>query len=223
METKLLNLKGQEVGKFSLPEEIFSAKPDAYFLHEVIKAYLANKHRGTACTKTRAEVSGGGKKPWKQKGTGRARAGSTRSPIWRKGGVCFGPKPRSFRQYLPQQKLRQALVEALSARAADGAVLVIENLGLEAAKTKGLNELRNGLNSKSVLFVTDKMDKNFRLAARNIADFGWCLASNLNAYEAMRNSKIVFTAAGLKALTDSVQTMPMPRRRNAHQAAKEAK
>jgi len=205
METKLLNLKGQEVGKVALPEGLFAVKPDPFFIHEVVKYYLANKHRGTAATKTRAEVSGGGKKPWKQKGTGRARSGSTRSPIWRKGGVVFGPQPRSFRQYLPIQKLRQALVEALSARAADGAVLVIENLGLEAGKTSSLNDLRKGLNAKSVLFVTDKMDKNFKAASKNISNFGWCLAQNLNAYEAMRNTKLVFTAAGLKAMADSVK------------------
>ncbi len=223
METKLLNLEGQEVGKFSLPEVLFSAKPDSHFIHEVVKYYLANKHRGTASTKTRSEVSGGGKKPWKQKGTGRARSGSTRSPIWRKGGVCFGPKPRSFRQYLPQQKLRQALIEALSARAADGAVLVMENLSLEAPKTSSLNALHKGLGAKSVLFVTDKMDKNFRVASRNISDFGWCLATNLNAYEAMRNTKLVFTAAGLKALADTVKAMPAPHKSNAHQAAKEVK
>jgi large subunit ribosomal protein L4 len=205
METKLLNLKGEEVGKADLPEILFSVKPDPFFIHEVMNYYLANKHRGTASTKTRAEVNGGGKKPWKQKGTGRARAGSTRSPIWRKGGVCFGPKPRSYRQYLPQQKLRQGLIEALSARAADGAVLVIENLGLEAAKTSSLNSLRKGLNAKTVLFVTDKMDKNFRTAAQNITNFGWCLASNLNAYEAMRSTKLVFTTAGLKVLADSAK------------------
>ncbi len=205
METKLLDLKGKEVGKYDLPEVIFSVKPDPYFIHEVMKHYLANKHRGTACTKTRSEISGGGKKPWKQKGTGRARAGSTRSPIWRKGGVVFGPKPRSFRQYLPIQKLRQALLEALSARAADGAVLVMENLALEAAKTSSLKGLSKYLNAKSVLFITDKMDSNFKTASRNMTDFGWCLANNLNAYEAMRNERLVFTTGGLKVLADSVK------------------
>lgn len=205
METKLLDLKGKEVGKYDLPEVIFSVKPDPYFIHEVMKHYLANKHRGTACTKTRSEISGGGKKPWKQKGTGRARAGSTRSPIWRKGGVVFGPKPRSFRQYLPIQKLRQALIEALSARAADGAVLVMENLALEAAKTSSLKGLSKYLNAKSVLFITDKMDSNFKTASRNMTDFGWCLANNLNAYEAMRNERLVFTTGGLKVLADSVK------------------
>jgi large subunit ribosomal protein L4 len=205
METKLLNLKGQEVGKVALPETLFSVKPDVHFIHEIVNYYLANKHRGTACTKTRGEISGGGKKPWKQKGTGRARSGSTRSPIWRKGGVVFGPKPRSFRQYLPVQKLRQGLVEALSARAADGAVLAIENLALEAAKTKGLAGLQKQFGGKTVLFVADKMDKNFRTASKNITEFGWCLAQNLNAYEAMRNNTLVFTPAALKSLADSVK------------------
>src|ERR1035437_646893 len=150
METKLLNLKGIEVGSCDMPETIFSVKPDKHFLHEIVKHYLANKHRGTACTKTRAEISGGGKKPWKQKGTGRARSGSTRSPIWRKGGVVFGPKPRSYRQYLPHQKLRQGLIEALSARYAEGAVLVMENLALEAAKTSALNDLRKTLGREEI-------------------------------------------------------------------------
>ncbi|PIU19833.1 MAG: 50S ribosomal protein L4 [Elusimicrobia bacterium CG08_land_8_20_14_0_20_59_10] len=207
METKLLNLKGKEVGSFSMPEALFSVKPDQHFLHEIVKHYLANKHRGTACTKTRSEVSGGGKKPWKQKGTGRARAGSTRSPIWRKGGVVFGPRPRSFRQYLPHQKLRQGLIEALSARYAEGAVLVVENLALEAAKTSALNDLRKALGrgGHSVLFVTDKMEKNFVTASRNIADFGWCLARNLNAYETLRNDRLVFTTGGVKALAGNVK------------------
>ncbi|MEI7527379.1 MAG: 50S ribosomal protein L4 [Elusimicrobiota bacterium] len=207
METKLLNIKGKEVGTASMPEPIFSVRPDQHFLHEIVKYYLANKHRGTACTKTRAEVSGGGKKPWKQKGTGRARAGSTRSPIWRKGGVVFGPRPRSFRQYLPIQKLRQGLLEALSARYADGAVLVIENLNMDVVKTSALNDLRKTLSpgGKRVLFVTDKTEKNFVAASKNVAEFGWILAKNLNAYEALRNDKLVFTTAALKALTENVK------------------
>ena len=207
METKLLNLKGKEVGSCDMPEAVFSVKPDKNFLHEVVKHYLANKHRGTACTKSRAEISGGGKKPWKQKGTGRARAGSNRSPVWRGGGVTFGPKPRSFRQYLPHQKLRQALIEALSARYSEGSVLVIENLALEVAKTSSLSDLRKtlGREGKSVLFVTDKMDKNFLTASRNIGSFGWCLAKNLNAYEALRNDRLVLTTGAVKALAANVK------------------
>jgi large subunit ribosomal protein L4 len=198
METKLLNVKGKEVGTVKLPE--FAAKPDLNFLHEIVKYYLANKHRGTACTKTRSEVSGGGKKPWKQKGTGRARSGSTRSPIWRKGGVVFGPKPRSFRQYLPVQKLRQGLLEALATRVADGSMLAIENLALESAKTSALADLRKALPGKRVLFVSDKSEKNFALASRNLPGFSTVLAKNLNAYEALRSDKLVVTSAALKEL-----------------------
>jgi len=197
METKLLDIKGKEVGTVPFPKS-FELKPDRHFLHEIVNYYLANKHRGTASTKTRSEISGGGRKPWKQKGTGRARQGSTRSPIWRKGGVVFGPKPRSYRQYLPQQKLNQGLFQAISARCADGSVLVIESLSMEKARTSALNDLRKNLNAKTVLFVSDKAEKNFITASRNVPGFGWCLAQNLNAYEALRNEKIVFTSAGLK-------------------------
>ena len=205
MKLDVRNWDNEVVGEVELPQEVFSYPSRPHLVYEVVKAYLAGLRSGTHATKTRSMVSGGGKKPWKQKGTGRARAGSTRSPIWRKGGVVFGPKPRSFRQYLPIQKLRQGLIEALSARAADGAVLVVENLAMPAAKTSGLNDLRKSLNAKSVLFVTDKMDANFKVASRNIANFGWCLAPNLNAYEAMRSEKLVFTSGGLKTLAENVK------------------
>lgn len=199
METKLLDIKGAELGTETVPAA-FTVEPDQHFLHEIVCYYLANKHRGTACTKTRSEVSGGGRKPWKQKGTGRARQGSTRSPIWRKGGVVFGPKPRSYRQYLPKQKLTSGLFQALSSRIAEGAVYVIENLDLEKAKTAELKGLQKALNAKRVLFVSEKNEKNFAAASRNIPGFGICLAKNLNAYEALRNDKIVITRAALKEM-----------------------
>ena len=199
METKLLDIKGAEKGTTTVPAA-FTVEPDQHFLHEIVKYYLANKHRGTARTKTRSEVSGGGRKPWKQKGTGRARQGSTRSPIWRKGGVVFGPKPRSFRQYLPKQKLTAGLFQALSMRIAEGAVYVIENLDLEKAKTSELKALQKALDARTVLFVSEKNEKNFSVASRNIPGYGLCLAQNLNAYEALRNEKIVITAAALGAI-----------------------
>lgn len=204
METKLLDIKGKEIGKVSIPEA-FEIKPDIHFLHEIVKYYLANKHRGTASTKTRSEISGGGRKPWKQKGTGRARQGSTRSPIWRKGGVVFGPKPRSYRQYLPVQKLNEGRFEALAARYAEGGVLVVDSLNMDKAKTSFLKDLRKSLNAKTVLFVTDKPEKNFVTASRNIRGFGWCLVQNLNAYELLRNEKIVFTKAGFDMIAESVK------------------
>jgi large subunit ribosomal protein L4 len=202
METKLFNLSGKEIGKCELPELLFSLKPDPYFLHEAVKYYLANKHRGTASTKTRSEVSGGGHKPWKQKGTGRARAGSTRSPVWRKGGVVFGPRPHSHRQDMSETKRRAALADALSAKHAAGEVFVVENLDFKEAKTKALVAFYKtmALDGKRVLFITDKPDSNFHKISRNMPRANWSLAANLNAYEVLRHGRLIFTVSGMTAL-----------------------
>ncbi|HAH32982.1 MAG TPA: 50S ribosomal protein L4 [Elusimicrobia bacterium] len=202
METKLLNLKGQEVGKYELPEVIFARKADPYFLYEAVKYYLANRRRGTSCTKTRGEVSGGGRKPWKQKGTGRARSGTIRSPLWRKGGVVFGPRPRSYRQDMPAEKLRQALIDALSAMHAAGSVTVVDSLTMEQPKTRELQSMFSALNlgSKKALFVLDKADKKLAVASRNLSHVEWCLAANLNAYQVLSAGRLIFTAAALNGL-----------------------
>lgn len=136
METQVFNLKGESVGKIALPDSVFAKKPSAELLHEAVTAHLSNQRRGTAHTKTRSEVSGGGHKPWKQKHTGRARQGSNRSPIWRKGGVVFGPRTRSWRLGFPRRKLLEALAQALSARALDGGLRILESVSLDGAKTK---------------------------------------------------------------------------------------
>jgi len=206
METKLLNLTGKEIGKYELPEFLFNIKPDPYFLHEAVKYYLANKHRGTASTKTRGEISGGGKKPWKQKGTGRARAGSNRSPVWRKGGIVFGPRPHSYRQDMSGVKRRAALIDALSAKQAAGDILMLENFDLKDVKTKSLGELYKtlGLDGKRVLFVMDKPEKNFLKASRNIPRAGWSLAANLNAYEVLHHGRLLFTVSGMTALVSNL-------------------
>lgn len=206
METKLLNLSGKEVGKFELPEFLFAVKPDPYFLHEAVKYYLANKHRGTASTKTRSEVSGGGRKPWKQKGTGRARSGSTRSPVWRKGGVVFGPRPHSYRQDMSATKRRSALIDALSAKQSEGGIFVLDNFDLKEVKTRALAELYKALalDGKRILFVMDKAEKNFLKASGNIPGAGWSLASNLNAYEVLHHGRLIFTVAGITALAGNL-------------------
>ncbi len=133
MDTNLYDSKGEEKGKIDLPV-IFSQKVNTALLYEVVSAYLSNQRKGCASTKTRGEISGGGRKPWRQKGTGRARAGSIRSPLWRHGGVVFGPKPRDYSVKLPRKKIRKALGQALSAKA--GLVKVIENLEFKEVKTK---------------------------------------------------------------------------------------
>ncbi|MEA3307268.1 MAG: 50S ribosomal protein L4 [Elusimicrobiota bacterium] len=204
METKLLNISGQEVGKCEVPEEIFSRKVDEHFLHELVKYYLANKRVGTACAKKRDEVSGGGKKPWKQKGTGRARHGSIRSPLWKGGSVVFGPRPHSFRQDMPKTKRRMALLEALSSKYSEGVISVIENIDLKGAKTKEVREILKALkiDCRKVLFIMDKADDKFSLASRNMKEVSWILARNINAYEILRARTVVFTSAAMKDLTD---------------------
>ena len=204
METKLLNISGQEVGKCEIPKEIFSRKVDEHFLHELVKYYLANKRIGTACAKKRNEVSGGGKKPWKQKGTGRARHGSTRSPLWRSGGVVFGPRPHSFKMDMPKTKRRAALLESLSSKYSDGAISVIENLDIKEAKTKEVREIFKALKieARKVLFVMDKPNDKFTLASRNMKEVSWTLSRNINAYEILRARAIIFTSAGMKDLAD---------------------
>ena len=201
METKLLNLNGQEVGKLEFPQEVFSRKVDIHFLHELVKYYLANKRIGTACAKTRAEVNGSNRKPCKQKGTGRARHVSTRSPLWRTGGVVFGPRPHSFKLDMPRTKRRTALMEALSAKYADGSVMAVENLDIKEAKTKNVKDILKALkiDGEKVLFVMDKAEDKFILASRNMKKVSWFLGSNINAYVILRANKIVFTSSGLES------------------------
>lgn len=207
METKLFNLNGQEVGKLELPETIFAAKTDSHFIHEIVKYYLANKRRGTACTKTRGEISGGGRKPWKQKHTGRARHGSTRSPIWRKGGVVFGPKPRSFRIDMPRNKRRMALIETISSKFSEGNIIAVENFGIQEPKTKFVAALYKsfGLENKKVLFVMDKPDEKFLKALNNIKYAKWMRASDLNALEVLKADKIVVTASGIDVIKQRIE------------------
>lgn len=203
METAVLNLKGKETGRTELPAWFFGKKPDPHFLHEVVTAYLSNRRSGTASTKTRGEVSGGGKKPWKEKGTGRARAGSTRSPIWRKGGIVFGPRPRSYRKWISAAKRKQALAQALSAKFSEGGIKVVETLNLPEPKTRVLMDVLRCLELKAqkVLVVSEGMNENLQRAASNIQGFSHCLPADLNAYTILRHNTLIFTKTALDALT----------------------
>lgn len=201
METKLLDITGKEIGKVDLPDKAFGVKPDAGLLHEVATVYLANQRSGNAHTKTRSDVSGGGAKPWKQKGTGRARAGSNRSPIWRKGGVAFGPRQHSYRQELPRAKSRKALAHALSSRAADGSLRVVEKLALDGAKTKQVSEFLKAVGAaKRSLLVIDQHDQTLARASRNIPGLTVALASHLNAYEVLACRNLIFTKGAIEKM-----------------------
>lgn len=201
METSVLNVKGEEVGKVQLPANVFGRKPSPRFLHEAVTAHLANQRRGTAHTKTRAEVSGGGRKPWKQKHTGRARHGSIRSPLWRKGGVVFGPRAHSFRQDLPRQKSSIALAQALSARAVDGSLRVVEGLALDGSKTRQVAGILKALGAGGkALIVTEVHDENLRRAARNIPELKVKLVTDLNAYDVLWCRSLILTRGAVEKL-----------------------
>lgn len=209
MEAKLLNVKGENVGMLDLKEEIFGLKVSKEFLHEYVTIYLNNQRQGDAHTKTRAEVSGGGKKPWKQKHTGRARAGSTRSPLWRHGGVTFGPRKGKVRSEMPRKKAQAALAQALAAKNASGGLIFVDSLSLfdkGAAKTKEVASLLKKLECTKgrTMIVLDAPDAKLTLAARNIADVAIVLACDLNAYTVLQARKVVLTKSALEKLAARV-------------------
>ena len=204
METKVLDLKGKEKGTISLPESLFGVKANPTFLHEVITAFLANQRSGTADVKTRAEVSGTGKKPWKQKGTGRARQGSLRAVQFRHGGIAFGPTPHSYRQYLPVAKRRAALAMALSAKMAEGNVVVLDTLKLSEPKTHAFAEIMNVLSAGRKPLVMDNFaDENAAMASRNIAGLTRLMPQDANAYAVLNSTKVILTQEAVQKLSDT--------------------
>jgi large subunit ribosomal protein L4 len=190
--------EGKEAEQVKLPRAVFDAPVNAAVLHQAVLRQQANDRQGTAETKTRGEVSGGGKKPWKQKGTGRARQGSTRAPQWRHGGTVFGPHPRSYEQKMPRKQRRSALRGALTAKHQDGAVLVIEELTFEEPKTRVVADLFEQLGTGArTLFVIREHDLNLEKSTRNLAGVKTILASNLNPAEVLIADTIVFTRSAL--------------------------
>jgi large subunit ribosomal protein L4 len=204
----VVNAKGDKTDSLSLAEGIFGAKPNSRLVHEVVTAYLANNHRGTHSTKTRGEVSGGGVKPWKQKHTGNARAGSTRSPLWRHGGIIFGPKPHEgYKKPVSRQKRHLALKAVLSDYLKQGRLSVIDGFAVTEAKTKHVAGLLKALKApvKTVL-VVDQVDAVLAKAARNIDTFRIVPAKDLNGHNALLSNKILFTKPGLDALVKRLES-----------------
>ena len=198
------NSDGKETGAVDLPAEIFDAPVNEHLIWESVKIHLGNQRQGTAAAKNRAAVSGGGKKPWRQKGTGRARAGSNTSPLWPGGGVAFGPKPRDYTARMNQKARRNALLGALTVRARDGMVLIVEAPALSAPKTKPVAELfeKVGLTGKKVLWVFDRTGETLRKSSRNLDRVETTESATLNTYELMNCECLVFTEGGLKSLTE---------------------
>jgi len=190
----LYNKLGQAVGEVDLNDTVFGIKINQAVLHDVMVMQLAGRRQGTAATKTRAMVSGGGKKPWRQKGTGRARAGSSRSPIWRHGGIALGPQPRSYKYTLPKKVRRLAMKSALSDKVNNGNLIVIDELKLVEPKTKEMLKILKALMvDTKALVVTAENDDNVWLSARNIYGVTPLGASGLNVYDLLYHDKLVIT------------------------------
>jgi large subunit ribosomal protein L4 len=197
------DLKGAESGQVELPEAVFNAPLNAAVLHQAVRRQQANDRQGTHDTKTRGEVSGGGKKPWKQKGTGRARQGSTRAPQWRHGGTVFGPHPRSYEQKMPRKQRRLALRVALSVKAHEGAVRIVEEITLEEPKTRLVADLFTQLGAGAgTLFVIPEHDLLLEKSTRNLASVKTILATNLNPSDVLTANTVVFTRAALSQVEE---------------------
>ena len=199
---KLFNMAGQQIGEIELSEGIFGIEPNEAVVHEVVKNHLANCRQGTQSTLTRAEVSGGGKKPWRQKGTGHARQGSTRAPQWTHGGIVFGPKPRDYSYELNKKVKRLALKSVLSAKAAMGAVVVIDELKMEAVKTKAMVEFLAKVGAEKAVIVTPEVNENVIKSARNIPGVVTTTAKILSVYDIVNAKALVLDKAALAIIEE---------------------
>ncbi len=202
METPILNASNERVGTAALDDEIYSAPVNESLLWEVVRMQLAVRRQGNHDVKCRSEVRGGGRKPWRQKGTGRARAGSRRSPLWRGGGVIFGPTPRSYAFTMPKKKRKLALRCALAAKARDGELVVVEDLGLTEVKTKVLAQTLRGLGVGSALIVIPERDDVIEKSARNLPEVKVLRAEGLNVYDLLRYEKLVLLRSALEKVEE---------------------
>ena len=202
MQTKVLNLEGQEVGKLTLADEVFKAPYNEALIHQAVVTYLANQRQGTKSTLTRAEVAGGGRKPWRQKGTGRARQGSIRSPQWVHGGVVFAPKPRDFEKKMNAQMKKGAFISALSTMMAENAITVVDNMNIEA-KTKSAVKVLNDLKlNRRVTVVTDGVNENALRAFANLADINVTTSDILNTYDLVVSDYVLITKDAIKKIEE---------------------
>jgi len=194
MKAKLYQQDGKVKGEVELPASVFAAEIKEHLLYQVLKGYLANQRQGTSKTKGRSEVSGGGRKPWRQKGTGRARAGSNTSPVWMRGGKAHGPDPRDYTTRLSKQLRKQALTGALSSRAKDGKIMVVDAVKCDPPKTKTMAQLLAALSvcGSRNLLVVEQNNSNMYRAGRNIINLDVRPVSEINAYDVLSNENIIF-------------------------------
>jgi large subunit ribosomal protein L4 len=195
-------MAGKQIGEIELSEAIFGIEPNQAVVHEAVKNHLANCRQGTQSALTRAEVSGGGKKPWRQKGTGHARQGSTRAPQWTHGGIVFAPKPRTYRYALNKKVKRLALKSALSAKAAENAILVVDGLKLDEVKTKTMKTFLDAAGVGKSVVITPEVEKNVVLSARNIPGVVTTTAKILSVYDIVNAKQLVIDKAALAIIEE---------------------
>jgi large subunit ribosomal protein L4 len=201
MKLTVKDTKGNSQGELEIKFPLIEDGKGTQAVHDTIVAYQANQRNGTACTKTMGEVAGTGKKPWRQKGTGRARAGSFQSPLWRGGGVTFGPKPGDFGKKVNSRTKQLALRKALSERLKAGDVIVVDDLRLDSPKTKGFVGVMSALELKgTTLIVSPAVDKNLTLASRNVPDVALTTSDALNTYDVLRPDKLLFTRSAFEKI-----------------------
>ena len=198
----VVNMTGAKVGEVELSDAIFGIEPNVAVVHEVVKNHLANCRQGTQSALTRAEVSGGGIKPWRQKGTGRARQGSTRAPQWTHGGIVFAPKPRSYRYSVNKKVRRLALKSALSAKAAEGNVIVVDGLNLDEIKTKTMKSFLDAVGAGKAVVVTPEVNENVVLSARNIPGVVTTTAKVLSVYDIVNAKQFIVDKAALAMIEE---------------------
>ena len=198
----LLNMEGKKVGDIELAENIFAVEVNEYAMHDVVLNYLANQRQGTQSTKTRSEVSGGGKKPWKQKGTGRARQGSIRAPQWIKGGIALGPKPRSYKYTLNKKVKRLALKSALTTKVQENNIIVLDSLNFDEIKTKNMAKVLENIKVEKALVVLAEKNSNVQLSTRNIPNVKAALVNTMNTYDLLKYQTLVITKDAVEKIEE---------------------
>ena len=201
----VIDLNNAKVGAVDLADEVFAAPVNEHLLYEAVRHHLAGTRRGTASTKTRHEVAGSGKKLWKQKGTGRARMGSIRSPLWRHGGTVHGPQPRDYSYHLPRKMQLGALRSALSAKLRDGELRVVREFALSEAKTKAMRQALNGLEARRTVLLVDNSDnRNLALSSRNLEGVKLVLSRDVNVYDLLGHEQVLLSEAAARKLSEAL-------------------
>ena len=196
------NMEGNEVGTMELNDAVFGVEVNEHLVHLAVVAQLANKRQGTQKAKTRSEVSGGGRKPWRQKGTGHARQGSTRAPQWTGGGVVFAPVPRDYTFKMNKKEKRLALKSALTSRVQENKLVVLDELKFDGIKTKSMKKVLDSLNVTKALIVINENDQNVVMSARNIADVKTALTNTINVYDILKYNTVVVTKAAAQTIEE---------------------